>query len=94
MKATGIILIIVGVLLAAFTSMNFFSKDKIVDAGNLELSKKENHSIYWSPWIGAALIGGGVLFLGFGVYGDRNKNRTSSATVERTTTTSVHESRP
>ena len=67
MKATGIILIVVGVLLAAFTSFNFFSKDKVVDVGKLELSKEKEHTISWSPWVGAALIGGGVLFLVFGV---------------------------
>lgn len=88
MKVVGIILIVVGVLLTAFTSMNFFSKDKIVDAGNLELSKNKTSYVSWSPFVGVAILGGGVLFLVIGLVND-NKGRTTSATIERTTTTRI-----
>jgi hypothetical protein len=96
MKAMGIICIVVGVLLAAFTSMNFFTKDKVVDAGNLELSKNKTQSIYWSPWIGVAVAGGGVLFLVFGTINGRKENTGSSASVTRVDThkTEVIHDRP
>lgn len=66
MKATGIILLVVGVLLTAFTSFNFFTKEKVVDVGKLEINKDKKHHVNWSPWVGVALMGGGVLFLVFG----------------------------
>ena len=63
MKATGITLIIIGVLLTIFTGFGFFTEKKVVDIGKLEITKEEPHSVNWSPYVGVGLmvIGGVIL---------------------------------
>ncbi len=59
MKITGIILIIVGILMCVFTSVNFTQEKKVIDLGPLQVSKKEPRTIAWPVYagIGVGLIG-------------------------------------
>jgi hypothetical protein len=62
MKATGIILIIIGLALTIFTTFKFFTKEKVVDLGVVEITTEKPHEINWSPLIGIAVIGiGGII---------------------------------
>ena len=63
MKRTGIVLIVVGLLFAIFTGFNFFTKKKVVDMGNLEITKSEPHRVNWSPYVGVAVMVAGVIVL-------------------------------
>jgi len=64
MKATGTILLVIGLLLTIFTTFKFFTKEKIVDIGKVEISADKGHDVSWSPLIGVGImvIGGVVLF--------------------------------
>ncbi|HLP19583.1 MAG TPA: hypothetical protein VK174_04750 [Chitinophagales bacterium] len=66
MKTAGIILIVIGLVLTIFGGVTFFTKKKVVDIGELEISKTEKHHIPWSPIAGAVviLVGGGMLVMG------------------------------
>ena len=62
MKTAGIIIIIVGLVLTIFTAFTFFTKEKVVDIGKIEISRDEPHKLNWSPLIGIAVMGiGGVV---------------------------------
>ena len=63
MKAFGISLIILGIVMCVFTSINFTKETKVVDLGPLEINKKENKHIGWPVYagIGVGLIGVAVL---------------------------------
>jgi hypothetical protein len=63
MKVLGICLIILGVVMCIFTSVNFTQEKKVVDLGPLEINKKENKQIGWPVFagIGVGLIGIAVL---------------------------------
>jgi uncharacterized membrane protein YidH (DUF202 family) len=63
MKVLGICLIILGVVMCVFTSVNFTKTEKVVDLGPLEINKKENKHIGWPVYagIGVGLIGVAVL---------------------------------
>jgi hypothetical protein len=64
MKKTGIVLIIVGLLLTVFTAFTFFTKEKVVDVGDVHITRNKPHNMRWSPLIGIAVAGlGGVLLL-------------------------------
>ena len=63
MKNLGIVLIALGVVMMGITSFNFITKKTIIDIGNLQVSKDENHSVQWSPIIGGILLVGGIAFL-------------------------------
>jgi hypothetical protein len=49
-----------------FTGLSFFTREKVVDIGALEISAKKKHSISWSPIVGEIVIalGGGLYLLG------------------------------
>jgi len=62
MKIAGIIIIIIGLILTIFTAFTFFTKEKVVDIGKIEISRDEPHKLNWSPLIGIAVMGiGGVV---------------------------------
>jgi len=66
MKAFGIILIVVGILMMVFTGVNFQKEEKVIDVGPLEVNKKENKHIGWPVYAGGvvALVGIGLVFAG------------------------------
>lgn len=66
MKRAGIVLIVIGLLLVIFTGINFFTREKVVDMGDLQISRNKKHSMAWSPLIGVAVmaVGGGLFLFG------------------------------
>lgn len=65
MKILGIILIVVGIVMASFTGFDLVTKKKVVDIGALEVSADKKTPIYWSPITGVvlAVIGGVLVFI-------------------------------
>jgi len=64
MKNTGIAILIIGLLLTIITAFTFFTKEKVVDIGKLQISRDKPHTLKWSPLIGIAVMGfGGVILL-------------------------------
>jgi len=64
MKKAGIAIIIVGLLLTIITAFTFFTREKVVDIGNLEITANKRHHLKWSPLVGIAVMGvGGVVLL-------------------------------
>lgn len=62
MKKVGIIIIIIGLGLTIFTAFTFFTKEKVVDIGKVEITRNKPHHLNWSPLIGIAVMGiGGVM---------------------------------
>lgn len=59
MKAVGIILIIVGILMMVFKGFNFEKEKSLVEIGDLEITATEKEHVSWSTY-----AGGGVLVLG------------------------------
>jgi uncharacterized membrane protein YdcZ (DUF606 family) len=63
MKTSGIALIIIGILMIAYTGFTYFTKEKVVDLGKVEITKEKEHPVQWSPIVGAVLLVGGVILL-------------------------------
>jgi hypothetical protein len=61
MKQLGIVIVIIGLALTIFTAFTFFTKEKVVDLGAVEITRDKPHNISWSPIVGIALIGIGGL---------------------------------
>lgn len=55
---------ILGLGLTIFTAFTFFTKEKVVDIGKLQITKETPHYMSWSPFIGIAVIciGGIILW--------------------------------
>ena len=72
MKKVGIILLLIGLLMTLYTGFTYVTKEKVVDLGELKITKDNEHNIHWQPYfgIGIMVIGGVVLML------DKKKSRT------------------
>ena len=66
MKSTGFVLIIVGLVLTLFTAFKFFTKEKVVDLGPVEITRDAPHYFTWSPVMGIVImvVGGIVVWQG------------------------------
>jgi hypothetical protein len=64
MKKAGIIILILGLVLTLVTTVTFFTREKIVDMGEIQISANKRHKLNWSPFIGLGVMAvGGVLML-------------------------------
>jgi hypothetical protein len=63
MKTLAIIILAIGVLMTVITGFNIITKEKVVDLGAIEISKKESTPVYWSPITGMVLAGAGLVIL-------------------------------
>jgi len=64
MKKIGILIMAIGLVLIIITTVTFFTKEKVIDIGKVEITRDKPHHLNWSPFIGIAVIGiGGVVVL-------------------------------
>jgi hypothetical protein len=66
MKKTGLAILVIGILMTLFTGFQFVTREKVVDIGDIHITRGKNHSIPWSPFIGIAvmIVGGGIMLVG------------------------------
>lgn len=66
MKKIGIIIIAIGLVITIVTGFNYVTREKVVDIGELEISRNKNHKLNWSPVVGVVVmvIGGGFFLFG------------------------------
>ena len=64
MKRTlAFILIVLGVVMLVWTGFSYTKKEKVVDAGPLQISADKKKSVNWPPYAGAVLLLGGIVLL-------------------------------
>lgn len=63
MKPFGIILIVVGIAMLIFRGFSMTTEKKVIDAGPIEVNKKENKWIGWPVYAGALAIVAGLIFV-------------------------------
>ena len=56
MKITGLFLLIAGLGLSIFTAFSYFTREKVVEIGALEITRNQPHYLNWSPFIGIAIM--------------------------------------
>ena len=63
MKTAAIIILIVGLLMTLYTGFGFMTKEKVLEIGDVEITKDKHHTAAWSPLvgIGVMVIGGALL---------------------------------
>lgn len=66
MKKIGIIVLAIGLVITLITGFKFVTREKVVDLGELQISRNKNHSVAWSPIVGVAVmvVGGGMIIFG------------------------------
>jgi len=64
MKKTGIVIIVAGLLFTVITGFKFFTREKVMDVGSLNITASVPHRVNWSPYLGVGImIAGGIIFV-------------------------------
>jgi uncharacterized membrane protein YidH (DUF202 family) len=63
MKTLGISLIIIGIIMIAYTGFNFVTTKRVVDLGPIEINKEKTHHVQWPPIVGIVLVVGGIVII-------------------------------
>jgi len=62
-KNIGLIFIVIGAILLIWTGFTYTSKEKIVDAGPIQISADREKSVNWSPYAGGLILVAGIVIL-------------------------------
>jgi uncharacterized membrane protein YdcZ (DUF606 family) len=62
-KTLGIVLIVIGINMLAYTGFNYVTTEKVVDIGPIEINAQKNNRVSWPPFVGLVLIGGGIFVI-------------------------------
>lgn len=63
MKIFSIILIIAGIFMLFSTSFSFTTKEKIIDAGPIQVSADKKREVNWPTYAGGVVLAAGVIML-------------------------------
>jgi hypothetical protein len=59
----GIILVLVGIFMLVSPSLNFTTREKIIDAGPLQVTADKKREIQWPTYAGGVVLAGGIVLL-------------------------------
>jgi uncharacterized membrane protein len=62
-KTLGLILTILGIVMLVWTGFSYTKKEKVVDAGPIEISADKEKSVNWPPYVGGIVLIVGVVIL-------------------------------
>jgi len=62
-KAIGIALVILGAMMLIWTGFTYTKKEKIIDAGPIQVSADRQKAVTWPPYVGALLLAGGIVVI-------------------------------
>lgn len=62
-RTLGIILLVVGIAMLVWTGFTYTKKEKVVDAGPIQISADKEKSVNWPPYAGAILVIGGIILV-------------------------------
>ncbi len=60
-RSLGIILIVLGAAMLIWTGFTYTKKEKIIDAGPIQVSADKQESVNWPPYLGGILLVGGIV---------------------------------
>jgi len=62
-KTIGIVLLVIGIAMLIWTGFTYTKKDKVIDAGLIQVSAEREHTVSWPPFAGGLLVIGGIVLL-------------------------------
>jgi hypothetical protein len=64
MKQAGIVILLVGLLMTLYSGFSYFTKEKVVDLGSIEITRDKEHAVDWQPYVGiGVMIAGGAILV-------------------------------
>lgn len=62
-KIIGFALIILGVIMLVYTGFTYTKKEKVIDAGPIQVSADREKTVAWPPYVGGILLIGGIIIV-------------------------------
>jgi len=62
-RIIGIVLIVVGAIMIIRTGFTYTKKEKIIDAGPIQISADRQKTVNWPPYLGGILLIGGIVIV-------------------------------
>ncbi|MFD0941150.1 hypothetical protein [Pedobacter boryungensis] len=63
-RTLSIILIVLGIILLIWTGFTYTKREKVIDAGPIQVSADKEKSVNWPPYVGGiVLIAGVIIFV-------------------------------
>ena len=59
----GIILIVVGIIALAYGGFTYTKREKVIDAGPLQVSADKEHTVPFPPVLGGLCLAGGIVLV-------------------------------
>jgi len=59
-RTLGLILILIGIAMLVWTGFTYTKKEKIIDAGPIQVSADKEKSVNWPPYAGGIILVAGV----------------------------------
>lgn len=63
MRVFGFILLVAGIVMLLIRGISYTTKEKVVDAGPIEINKKENHTVTWPYYAGGVMAVAGLILV-------------------------------
>jgi uncharacterized membrane protein len=62
-RTIGLILLIIGIAMLIWSGFTYTKKDKVIDAGPIQVSADRQHRVSWPPYAGGILVIGGIILM-------------------------------
>lgn len=62
-RTIGILLLVIGIVMLIWTGFTYTKKEKVIDAGPIQVSADKEKSVNWPPYAGGILVIGGIILL-------------------------------
>jgi hypothetical protein len=63
-RSLGVALLIIGILLFSYAGIvTYRTRDKVIDAGPIQVTADKTHKVYFPPVVGTVCVIGGVVLL-------------------------------
>lgn len=69
-KIIGVILLGIGIIMLVWTGFTYTKKEKLIDAGPIQVSADREHTVNWPSYAGGILVAGGIVLLLVGKKGN------------------------
>jgi uncharacterized membrane protein len=66
MKKFGFVLILAGLLLTIFTTVTFFTRERVAKIGDINITANKRHNLKWTPVLGIVVMAAGGLMVWMG----------------------------
>lgn len=63
LKTIGVLMLVVGVVMLIWSGFSYTKREKVIDAGPLQVSADRQKTVSWPPYAGGLLVVGGVVVL-------------------------------